>query len=83
MGSDDVDPNDAVSKYNTWWWPTVFFAIIYSLGVPYMFMYLVRRFKPLGIRGDRVVQRALGWHVSHNAMLYCDLLEFSFCSLYK
>ena len=37
------------------------FAIVYSAGVPYLFHYLVRRFKNLGKAGDRVVQSSLGW----------------------
>ena len=47
-------------KYYNW----VFLAtIIYSLGVPILFVKLLYHFKDQGNAGDKVVQNALGWYV--------------------
>ena len=41
--------------------PTALAAVVYSIGVPAFFLYLVFKFKERGQRGDKTVQNALGW----------------------
>ena len=47
--------------YNAYLPLAALFGGIYSLGVPLIFYYLVKRFQEYGMRGDKVVQKAIGW----------------------
>ena len=51
-------------EYNSHAVAVGFAAVIYSVGIPALFVYLVYRFKELGQAGDKhdkVVAKALGW----------------------
>ena len=52
-------------RYSVW---AGIFAIVFVFGVPVLFWYLVYRFQPLALEGDKVVQSALGWMASY---LFC------------
>ena len=48
-------------QYSSYLGVTGFFAIMFSVGIPFLFHYLVKRYQALGKRGDKVVQAAIGW----------------------
>ena len=53
--------SEHVGKYKASWTWVAIAAIVYSLGVPLFFYFLVCKFKPLALGGDKVVSRALNW----------------------
>ncbi len=56
-----LSPRCEGDQYNAWTPWTLIMALLYSIGIPFLFFFLVRRYKDLGKRGDRVVSAALGW----------------------
>ena len=49
---------DVYNKHSV---PVAVAAVVYSIGIPALFVFLVYRFKNLGKAGDKVVAKALSW----------------------
>ena len=47
--------------YNTYAGAAWFAGVLYAVGVPAVFMLLINKFKHHGRRGDKLVQKVLGW----------------------
>ena len=56
---DNVDCGS--DEYKAYLYEVILAGFIYSIGTPALFLYLVYTYKEQGQRGDRTVQKALGW----------------------